>query len=222
MQKRGPTGKPPEGRRTEVEGNPISVSQAVHFAWRAFKKRYGLFLAILLTIFGAWIVLEIVVIAGQRFGILLWAVAHLAFLVFFASVEIGSLQICLGLYHGREPRFTDAFAHWSLGLKFLAGQVFLLLAVVIGLVLLIVPGVYFGVRYALFGFCLAAGEANLIRSFRQSAILSNGARIKLSGIFAALLFLNVLGACLLGLGLLITIPLSALVATAVYRQLSSR
>ena len=162
------------------------------------------------------------VIAGHRFGILLWALAHLAFLLFFASVEIGFLQICLGLYEGRDPKYADTFADWSLGLKFLAGQVFLLLVVVIGLLLLVVPGVYLGVRYALFGFCMAAGEADLIKSFRQSAILSAGAGIKLLGIFSALLLLNVLGASLLGLGLFITIPISALIATAIYRQLSPR
>jgi uncharacterized membrane protein len=94
--------------------------------------------------------------------------------------------------------------------------------ILIGLLLLVVPGLYIGSRYALFGFCIAAGEADLINSFRQSAILSTGAGIKLLGICAALLLLNVLGASLLGLGLFITIPVSELVATAIYRQLSSR
>jgi hypothetical protein len=108
----------------KVEHNAISVDQAVNFAWGTFKKRYGLFSAVLLTIFVAWIGLEIVVIAGQRFGILLWALAHLAFLLFFASVEIGFLQVCLGLYDGKEPKYADTFAHWSLGIKFLAGQIF--------------------------------------------------------------------------------------------------
>jgi uncharacterized membrane protein len=154
--------------------------------------------------------------------ILLWSAAHLAFLLFFANVEIGFLQICLGLYDGREPKFADTFAHWSLSLEFLAGQIFFLLMAVIGLLLFIVPGVYFGVRYALFGFCMAAGEADLIQSFRQSAFLSAGRGINLLGILAALIVLNVLGASLVGLGLFITIPLSALVTTAIYRQLSSR
>ena len=203
----------------QVERNPISVSKAVNFGWYAFKKNYLLFSAVLLTTFAAWIGLEIVVIVGQRFGILLWTVAHLAFLVFFASVEIGFLQICLGLYDGRKPRFADCFADWSLGLKFLAGQIFFVLMVAVGLLLLVVPGVYVGVRYALFGFCMAAGETDLLESFRQSAILSAGKWAALLGIFAVLLLLNVLGASLLGLGLFITIPLSGLISTAIYRQL---
>ena len=204
-----------------MKSNPISIRQAFNSAWPLFKKRFGLFAAVLLTIFGAWVALEIVVIAGQRFGILLWTVAHLAFLLFFATMEIGFLRICLELYDGREPEIADAFPHWSLGLKFLAGQIVFLLMVVIGLLLLVAPGVYLGVRYALFGFCMADAEADLMDSFRQSAILTAGIWIDLLGVLAALLLLNVLGASLLGLGLFITVPLSALVTTAIYRQLSS-
>src|ERR1700758_5092434 len=89
-------------RSDKVKGDTISIRLAFKFAWPIFKKRFGLFTAVLLTIFGAWVALEIVVIAGQRFGILLWAVAHLAFLILFAGMEVGFLQICLALSEGRE------------------------------------------------------------------------------------------------------------------------
>lgn len=201
---------------------PLSIRQAFNFAWPIFKKRFGLFTAVLLTIFGAWVALEIVVIAGQRLGIVLWAVAHLAFFIFVAGLEVGFLQICLALCDGGEPTFADIFTHLALGPKFLAGQILYLLAVVIGLLLLVIPGVFLGVRYALFGFCMAAGETNLVRSFQQSAILSMGAKTDLLWILVALVVLNLLGASLLGVGLFITIPLSVLIMTAVYRQLSLR
>jgi hypothetical protein len=205
-----------------VKDDPISIHQAFNFAWPTFKKRFGLFTAVLLTIFGAWVALEIIVIGGQRLGILFWAVAHLAFLIFVAGIEVSFLQICLALSDGGEPKFADAFAHLALGPKFLAGQVLYLLMVVMGLLLLVAPGVYLGVRFAMFGFCMAASETNLARSFRQSAILSTGAKPYLLRVFVVLLVLNVLGASLFGLGLFITVPLSVLMMTAVYRQLSSR
>lgn len=205
-----------------MKRNPISIRQAFNFAWPIFKKRFGLFTAVLLTIFGAWVTLEIVVIAGQRFGVLLWAVVHLAFLIFVAGIEVGFLEICLALCDGGEPTFADTFRHLALGPKFLAGQILYLFMVVIGLLLLVAPGVYLSVRYALFGFCMAAGETNLMRSFQQSAILSTGTKTYLLRILVALLVLNALGAGLLGLGLFVTVPLSVLMMTKVYRQLSTR
>jgi hypothetical protein len=205
-----------------VKDNPISVGQAFNFAWPIFKKRFGLFTAVLLTIFGAWVALEIVVIAVQRFGILLWALMHLAFLIFVAGVEVGFLRICLALYEGGEPTFADTFKHLAMGPKFLAGQMLYLLMVAIGLLLLVFPGVYLSVRYGLFGFFMAAGETNLMRTFQQSAILSVGTKAYLLWIFVALLVCNALGASLLGLGLFITVPLSVLMMTAIYRKLSTR
>lgn len=199
---------------------PLSIRQTFNFAWPIFKKRFGLFTAVLLTIFGAWVALEITVIAGQRLGIVLWAAAHFAFLVFVAGLEVGFLQICLALCDGREATFADIFAHLALGPKFLAGQILYLLVVAIGLLLLVVPGVYLGVRYSVFGFCLVGGETNLARCFQQSAILSTGAKLYLLRILVVLFVLNVLGASLLGLGLLITVPLSVLMLTAAYQQLS--
>jgi len=159
-----------------VKRIPLTIRQAFSFAWPIFKKRFGLFSAVLLTIFGAWVALEIVVIAGQRFGIFLWAVAHLAFLVFVAGIEVGFLRLCLALQNGGEPTFADTFTHLAMGPKFFAGQMLYLLMVAIGLLLLLVPGVYLAVRYALFAVCMAAGETNLMRSFQQSAILSTGAK----------------------------------------------
>jgi hypothetical protein len=208
-------------RVQQVKRIQISIREAFNFAWSIFKNRFGLFTAVLLTIFGAWVALEIVVVAGQRFGILLWAGAHLAFLIFVSGIEIGFIQVCLALYDGREPTFADFFKHLALGPRFLAGQIVYLLMFALGLLLLIVPGVFLGVRYALFGFCMAAGETNLMRSFQQSAILSMGAKANLLWILVALLVLNVLGASLLGAGLFITVPLSVLMMTAVYRRLST-
>jgi len=204
-----------------VKRSPISVRHAFDFAWPILKKHLGLFTAVLLTILAAWVVLEIVVIAGQRFGILLWTVMHLAFLIFVAGIELGLLQICRALSDGKVPAFADAFAHLRLGPKFLAAQILYLLMVAIGLLLLVVPGVYLGGRYALFGFRFADGETNLLRCFQQSALLSEGATTRLLSVLVALLGLNVLGASLLALGLFITVPLSVLIMTDVYRQLGA-
>jgi uncharacterized membrane protein len=147
---------------------------------------------------------------------------HLAFLIFVAGIEVGFLQICITLLDGGEPTFADIFRHLALAPKFLAGQVLYLLMVVLGLLLLVVPGVYLGVRYALFGFCMVADKTNLMRSFQQSVILSTGAKTDLLWILVVLFLLNALGASLLGLGLFNTVPLSVLMMTAVYRQLSTR
>jgi uncharacterized membrane protein len=108
----------------------------------------------------------------------------------------------------------------ALGPEFLVAQLIYWIMVLAGLVLLVVPGVYLGVRYAFFGFPLVAGDSHLIASFQRSAHLTQDARMHLLIFFLFLILLNALGASLLGLGLLITVPLSALMLASVYRQLA--
>ena len=193
---------------TTAKLSSLIIHQAVNFAWAVFKKNYGLLMVVLLTMLGSWVALEIVVIAGQRFGILWWGAAHLAFLIFFAGIEAGFIQTCIALYDGEQPRFADTFGHLTLGPKFLAGQTLYLLITLVGLIFFIIPGVYWGIRYAFFGFCLVASGKSLRRSFQQSAVLSTGNMTYLLAIIGSLLVFNVLGACLLGIGLFITVPLS--------------
>lgn len=198
----------------------ISVRRAIVFAWSAFKAHWGLFVAILLSEFLAWVALELVVISGQRFGILLWLVAHLAFLIFFASVQVGFLRICLALRDQHEPAFVQAFAALSIGVRFLAALSVYVLIVALGLVLLIWPGIYLGARYVFLGYCFAELDPTVVDAFRSAARLASGSIPVLAPILATVLLFNLLGAALLGVGLLITIPTSGLFLADVYRQVS--
>jgi hypothetical protein len=201
--------------------NQISIGEAVDFAWSAYLRRWRLFISVLLAMLGAWVVLEVVVFTTQRLGIIAWALAHIAFLLCFAGIEVGLLRISLALQFGRNPTLADAFNHFSLAPGFLAGQLLYLAMVLAGLVLLVVPGILLATRYALFGFQNAAGGSGVLRSFKQSADLTRGATGRLAATLVALFVFNLLGAALLGVGLFITVPISVLMMASIDRQLSA-
>lgn len=199
----------------------ISISKAIDSAWSTYRRRWRLLTAVLFAMLGAWVVLEVIVVATQRLGILAWAIAHLAFLLCFAGMEVGLLRISLALEDGRNPGLADAFRHFDLAPGFLAGQLLYLAMVLAGLVLLIVPGLFLAARLALFGFPIAAGEGGVLRGFRLSADLTRGASGRLAGTLVILFGFNLLGAALLGIGLFVTVPLSVLMMASINRQLSA-
>jgi hypothetical protein len=129
------------------------------------------------------------------------------------------LHACVELRSGRRPTYGEAFRSLRLAPQFLAAHLLYLLLVGAGLVALVVPGLYVAARYAFFGFEVAAGHG-LWPSFVRSANLTALSIARLGGLLVLLLLLNLLGAAVLGLGLLITAPLSLLVLTDVYRQLA--
>ena len=203
-----------------VDSKIPSIRKAFDFAWMTLKKQLGLFTAIMLTFFALWVILEVIVVTGQRFGFLLWAIAHLSFFFIFAGMEIGLIRICLASHDGKQIHYLDIFRELHLGINFLFVQLVYFVMILVGLILLIVPGTYLGAKYTLYAFHFTDGYANLRQSFQQSAVISQGSWSFLFWFSVFIFLLNILGASILGVGLIITVPLSLLMKTSIYRQLN--
>jgi hypothetical protein len=202
-----------------VDLNLPSIRKAFDFAWMTFKNQSGLFIAMMLTFFASWVILEAIVVAGQRFGFLLWAIAHLSFFVIFAGLEIGFIRVCLACYDGNQIHYSDISGEFRYGANFLFVQLIYFVMSIIGFVLLVVPGAYLSAKYGLYAFHFAEEDLNRKGSFQQSAMTSQGSRWFLFWFSIVIFLFNILGASLLGIGLLMTIPLSVLMKTSIYRQL---
>jgi hypothetical protein len=81
------------------------------------------------------------------------------------------------------------------------------------------PGVYIAVRYALFGHILASRRVSGLETLREAGALSQGRWWKVCCFLLLLLALNLAGAALLGLGLLVSFPVSLLAASSFLRTL---
>jgi hypothetical protein len=196
-----------------------SIRKAFDFAWVTFKNRSGLFTAIMLTFLALWVILEVIVVAGQRMGFLLWAIAHLGFVVIFAGLEIGFIRVCLACYDGKQIHYSDIFGELRYGANFLLVQLVYFVMSILGFVFLVVPGAYLSAKYGLYAFHFAEADLNWKGSLQQSAMTSQGSWGFLFWFSLVIFLFNILGASILGIGLLITVPLSVLMKTSIYRQL---
>jgi hypothetical protein len=201
--------------------NPISIRVAFTFARKTYQSHYPLFIASMLTFFAAWVLLEITVIAGQKLGMILWVIAHLAFFIVFAGLEVGFIQIGLALVNGQEVSYSILFSKLASGGSFFIGQLLYLSICLVGFVLLIIPGFYWGTQYAMNGFCMVANSTNPTIGLQDSVQLSKKSNFSIFVFIIVIVFLNLLGASLLGVGLLVSVPISVLMKACVFKQLRS-
>jgi len=199
----------------------ISIRKSLAQAWDIYRASMWFYTKIVLTFFIAWIILELVVYLAQDLGQVFNLAVHLLFLVIFAGLQVGFIRICLDANAGYTPHYSHLFEHLKQGSKFLVAQLAYVILVLMGLVFLLIPGVYFGTCHAFYGFILAENEFGIIESFYASANLTRGVTGKLFGYFLLLTLLNFFGAMWLGLGLLVTIPVSVLTMASFYRDLKS-
>jgi uncharacterized membrane protein len=192
-----------------------------HFrmAWNAFKSHPRVFVISMLILFASWGALELAVVAFYRFGFVVWLVLHFAFFLVFSGLMVGLDGIALQAVDGKTPELTGLTTLMVRGPTFLLAFGIYSVAVVGGFVLLIVPGIYVAVRYAFFGQVFATRSTSAFEALRDAAAISSGHWWTVCSLFLVNLALNLAGAAFLGLGLLITFPLSLLATSNLYRSL---
>ena len=178
-----------------------------------------IFIFSMLILFASWAALEVAVVALQRFGVIVWLILHLAFFVFFSGLMLGFHRIALESVNGKAPKLANLTALLGRGPTFLLAFCIYSAAVVGGLVLLVVPGIYVAVKYALFGQVLATTSTTAPQALREAAVLSDGRWWTLFSLLLIAMLLNLAGLAFLGLGLLITFPVSLLATSNLYRSL---
>jgi uncharacterized membrane protein len=106
--------------------------------------------------------------------------------------------------------------------NFLLASVLYGVIVAVGFVLLIVPGVIWGLQFAFTGFLVVDRHLDPVQALRESSRLTHGLKGQLL-IFALLAFgVNLLGTLAFGIGLLFTVPMTFIASVHVLRALQAR
>lgn len=90
----------------------------------------------------------------------------------------------------------------------------------VGFLLLIVPGIIFALMFLFTTFIVIDRQLGPIEAMKESNRITRGHKWRLLGLLLLLTLINILGLMALGLGLLISIPVSSLAFTYAYRTLS--
>ncbi|MEK9185685.1 MAG: YciC family protein, partial [Patescibacteria group bacterium] len=130
-------------------------------------------------------------------------------------------KIFLRISDGEKPKFNDIFKEYSLFWKFLGVSILMPIVVFVGLILLIVPGIIWAVRFSLAPLILVDTKIGPIASMKESWAITRGNFWKMLGFWIVIGLINLLGLLIIGVGLLITFPISTFAMIHVYRFLSS-
>jgi uncharacterized membrane protein len=136
-------------------------------------------------------------------------------------VTMGLYRSVLLITSGIKPKFDQLYANWSYLISWVVANFLFGLILFVGLVLLIVPGLYFLATYGLFPFFILDKNLGPIEAMKASAQVAEGKRWPLLALMLSVIGVNMLGALCLVVGLLITLPLSALAVAIAYRRLTT-
>jgi hypothetical protein len=194
----------------------FSIKEAVTFGWHKTKQHSWVLFQVVLTLFALQVAQALVgkVLEHEVIGVLATAALFIA----QGVVGIGFIRITLKLAKGEHAEYADVVPPWRMVWHFAAASLLAGIMIFVGFVLLIVPGVYLALRFSMVRFAVLNG-AGIMGSLKQSGKITHGVKWKLLGFFVVLGLLNIAGFLVFFVGLLVSIPVTALAYAHVYQKL---
>lgn len=135
-------------------------------------------------------------------------------------VGLGWYQLLLRILDGNKGKMSDLKVGFRLFLKVVATAVVFALIVVCGLILLVVPGIYFSLKYNFAPLLVLENNMGIKQAFHESAKMTEGIKWKLLALMLLTALSTAAGVLVLFVGILVTLPVSALAFLSVYKRLS--
>lgn len=198
------------------------TGEVIKAGWEKFKAH----------MFFLWMLLGVLIVSQIVFGLLEEATKDMGFFsgVVSLTVSLLSMFINFGLIKlyldlidsDTEGKIGTLFSPNQLFWSYLGASILFGLAVGIGFLFLIIPGIYIAVKYQFYSGLIVDKKMGALEALKKSGEMTDGVKWQLFGFSLALAGVNILGALALGIGLFVTIPLSSVAYFMVYRKLSVR
>jgi uncharacterized membrane protein len=135
---------------------------------------------------------------------------------------MGATAFFLAAHDSAETADLSMLWHPRPFWKYLGTSLLLALAIAVGFVLLIVPGIIFGLMFMFATFVVIERELGPIDALTESHRMTRGHKWPLFGFMLLLLLVNLLGLLALVVGVLVSIPVSTLAFVYAYRALGGK
>lgn len=203
--------------RNVTASKSFSKKEAIKFGFNFFKSNIVTFiklgLIVILINVAAGVITES--IKNSSFGII-WAIMST---IVSTAVQIAVTKIILDLHDKKPLNLAYFYTLYHLIFNYFIASIIYGFIVVVGFLLLIVPGIIWAIKFQFYSFLIVDKGIGILDSLRQSSQMTEGVRMNLFLFGLLLILINLLGALALGIGLLISIPTSLMATVYVYRKL---
>ena len=222
---------PPGAIQGTGQPQPWEIGDVLGVAWEAFKANwtvmvFSYFLTLVIS-YIPMIVPAVLVTTGavepnstEYYGAL--APCYFVFWTILMFFYPGLMRIWVGAARGQQPQFGELFSGASRFLPMFGAMTLLMLAVYVGMIFLIVPGVILGLGLMLAPYYVAEANMGVIEALKTSWSATSGHKGKLFlfGLVAWLIsILGYVGCCV---GIFVAIPTVATAGAVIYLRLSGR
>jgi len=190
------------------EGFEVNGSDYIRKGWEMFRQNVGEFIGFALILF----TVSAVSSAGSGGGSMIFSGLTAPLCVGFGIAAFKRMS-------GQEIQFSDFFIGFKYFLPLFLASLAMGILVAVGLVLLVLPGIYLATGYIFAMFLIVDYRMEFWQAMETSRKIVSREWWAIFGFGCLLLLLNLAGALALGVGLLVTIPVSSCAVAIAYKEI---
>ena len=198
----------------------LPIGDTVSFGWDTFKKWAALLVGLTICVAFVEGLMETIrdEVIADNYNSQLQFLFFIAVALVNSTLELGMTNVTLKLRDKGKAEFADVFNIFDRVPFFIVSVFFVLVLVGVGLIFLIIPGIYVAIRLQFVGFRILEGD-NPIEALQNSWAITRGHVLELL-MFDLLLFGIILaGIIALLVGVLVAVPVAGLALADMYRFL---
>ena len=193
--------------------NTFTASSCIKFGWETFKKR-ALFLALVTLLF--MVVLGLVRWIGH--GLILTIISYGISIL----VDMGIVAFYLKAHDALASVTIHDLWHPKSYINYVLATLAVGILTVLGLIALIIPGIILILMWLFVKMLIVERDLKPLEAMKESARITKGNRSQLFLLLLLIIIMNIIGALLIGIGLLVTVPITLLSITHAYRLLAAK
>ncbi len=203
-----------------MEYPDFSIKEALVYGWDVFKENIIFFIKVILLFLIFSLLIEYTAELAKSVSIFWYLVFNIVYWCFWIIITMGLIRIAIDLYENKEPKVYDVFSCYPLFFKYTLTSFIYDAIVTIGFLLLIIPGIIWGIKFMFWKFFIIEKDAGVLESLKKSSIITQNVKWKLFLFNLILILINIIGFLTILL-IFITLPVTFLAVTYVYKKLSS-
>lgn len=202
-----------------MEQKRIPIGESISLGWKITKENLWFLVGVAAIVgFFSWIPSYINEKIGQNAGSI---IISTVFYLINTFIAIGTIRIALNLLDKKKAAYSDLLSDDKTFINYVLGSILYGLIVLAGFILLIVPGIIWGIKYQFYGYLIIDKKMAPVEALKKSAEMTSGLKLELLVFDLALVAIILLGFLVVFVGALVAIPITWLAAAFVYRYLAS-
>jgi hypothetical protein len=196
----------------------FSKGEAIRFGWDTMKSNLGFFIGLLIVV---ELLCYVPVILAElvKKSVLLYIILTLTSSVISILVGMGLIKIALEFCDNERGEFADLFSCSPLFFKYLFGSILYGLILLGGIILLIIPGIIWAIKFQFYNYFIVDKGLGPIEALKRSSAITSGTKWNLFLFDLLLGLIYLLGFLCLFIGLFAAVPTVMVAQAFVYRKL---